>query len=93
MALPLKTLGGSSFHRMGEAAHEASLAIEKAIEKVADVEPHPRDYVGRDADYQEALAGHKLNLRDLRMLAAHYLAFSTHCYEQNLNGAAWAPAT
>lgn len=91
---PLKTLAGSSMHQMGEDANEASLAIEKAIEKVAATEPHPRDYLcmgGGAADqilaenrYKEALAEHKSNLGALQAMARFYLAKSTHCYEQNL---------
>lgn len=56
MKSPTPTLhpGGSAYENLFEALSKARLAVREAYDLFIDTRPHPRDFPGRDEDFEAA---------------------------------------
>ena len=79
---PRKTLAGSDFPTMTNEVHEVVYTLNKAIDALCKVYPHPRDYIGQDALYQAANAQHEEHKKTLIDLVDFYESKRDHCNDQ-----------
>jgi hypothetical protein len=80
---PTRTLNGSSMRTLAEDHTKAYHALEQALQRLAEVAPHGRDYIGREEVYQAARAEHDEQLRSIRKLIDFHLAKAMHCFDQS----------
>ncbi len=83
ITFPTKSLNGSSMRTLAEDHTKAYHALEQALQRLAEVAPHGRDYIGHEDMYQVAREEHDQQLRSIRKLIDFHLAKAMHCFDQS----------
>jgi len=79
---PLFTLSGSSMKHLTEDLTALRQHLEGVLNKIAQVTPHPRDYIHDTEKYQAARAIHDIHVDHVKAMLDFYREKEEHCHDQ-----------